>query len=178
MIVAVRGQKAEEGDVATASVCCAVARIGRQPISPGIQGICRLVVGTDGKPPMSGWGNTLVVEHEVDDDGLADLCTPRDDVVAEQPLSGGVYGLSHGPFSHYERSLDINRGAGPAGHHRVTERFVWRLAIPVWRPLLTWPMRRALRQRPSDAPWWAPPDRLDARAARVLRLLACIQVVD
>ena len=32
--------------------------------------------------------------------------------------------------------------------------------------------------RARRVPWWAPPDRLDARATRVLCLLACVQVVD
>ena len=127
---------------------------------------------------MSRSDSTLVVEHDLDDNGLADLRTPRDDVVAEQPLGDGRYGLFHGPFSHYERTLEVTPGPGPTNRHRVTERFTWRLAIPVWHPLFAWPMRRALRRRATGTPWWAPPDRFDARAARILGLLACIQVVD
>ena len=96
---------------------------------------------------MSRSDSTLVVEHDLDDDGLADLRTPRDDVVAEQPLGDGRYGLSHGPFSHYERTLEVTPSPGLANRHRVTERFTWRLAIPVWYLLFAWPMRRALRRR-------------------------------
>ena len=133
---------------------------------------------TDGGQAMSRSDSTLVVEHDLDDNALADLRAPRDDVVAEQPLGDGRYGLFHGPFSHYERTLEVTPGPGPANRHRVTERFTWRLAIPVWHPLFAWPMRRALRRPATGTPWWAPPDRFDARAARILGLLACIQVVD
>jgi MFS family permease len=42
-----------------------------------------------------------------------------------------------------------------------------------------WPLRHALRTRRDGQrqPWWAPPDRLDLRAAQVLGLLATLSVV-
>jgi len=114
-----------------------------------------------------------VVEHLVDDAGLAELRTRRDDLVGEIDLGDDTFGLAEGPFEHYERTLEVQ----PDGaDHRVTERFSYAMALPVWWIAFWWPMRHGLRHRSN--PWWAPPDRLDARAARVLSLLALIQVVD
>ena len=109
----------------------------------------------------------------MDDAGLAELRTRRDDLVGETDLGGDSFGLTDGPFEHYERTLEV-RSDGQ--NHRVVERFSYRMAMPVWWIAFWWPMRHGLRHRSN--PWWAPPDRLDARAARVLSLLALIQVVD
>ena len=79
----------------------------------------------------------------------------------------------HGPFEHYERTLVVSEGEN---EHEVTESFVFRLAIPLWRPLFNLFFRRSLLKR--NIPWWAPPNRLDARAAKILSLLAAIQIVD
>ena len=82
--------------------------------------------------------------------------------------------LDHGPFTDYERTLTVV--PAPDGRHRVTESFTYRLALPVWWVVFALPVRLGLRHRRN--PWWAPPHRLDARAARVMALLACVQVVD
>ena len=110
----------------------------------------------------------------VDDAGLAELRTPRDDLVGERTDGDDRFVLDHGPFERYERTLVVAQA--PDGRHRVTESFAYRMALPVWSVLFALPMRLGLRRRRT--PWWAPPDRLDARAARVMALLACIQVVD
>ncbi len=121
---------------------------------------------------------TSTVVHEVDDAGLAELRNARDDLVREERRGTDRFTLSHGPFTTWERTLDVqSTTTGPAsGHHRVVETIEHRAAVGPWRPLFAWPLRRAVRHRRT--PWWAPPDRLDARAASVLSLLACIQVVD
>ena len=104
---------------------------------------------------------------------MAELRTPRNDLVGETDLGNDIFGLAEGPFEHYERKLEVL----PDGDgHRVTERFSYTMATPVWWVVFWWPMRYGLRRRSN--PWWAPPERLDARAARVLSLLALIQVVD
>jgi len=112
----------------------------------------------------------------VDDAGLAELRTPRDDIVGESALGDDRFGLAHGPFTRYERTLGVETEGGRPGGHRVTERFAYRVAAPVWWVLFWWPIRRGLRHR--SVPWWAPPDRLDSRATLVLSLLALVQVVD
>jgi MFS family permease len=142
---------------------------------------------------------TIEVVHEVDGHGLSELRTPRDDLVRESaptPASeptdeigsapGGTlrFELAHGPFHAWVRTLAIHPPDGASsgtdkpdvGHHRVVETIQYRAAVGVWRPLFALPLRRAVRSR--KVPWWAPPDRLDARASRVLCLLACIQVID
>ena len=126
---------------------------------------------------------TTVVVHEVDDEGLAELRSDRDDLirerVGERPGGGpDSHVLDHGPFTVWERTLEIEPPEAGAGttNHRVIETIRYRAAVGPWWPLFAWPLRRAVHRRRT--PWWAPPDRLDTRAATVLSLLACIQVVD
>ena len=55
----------------------------------------------------------------------------------------------------------------------------YRLAVPVWAWLFHFPVRHALRHRKDVyGYWWAPPDRIDARASTVLGLLCTVQVLD
>ena len=114
----------------------------------------------------------------MDDAVLAGLRVPRDDLVREERQEPDRFTLAHGPFKFWERTLRVEPLATDTTPelHRVVETIEYRAAISVWRPLFAWPLRRAVRHRRT--PWWAPPDRLDARAATVISLLACIQVVD
>ena len=122
--------------------------------------------------------STSTTVHEVDDTGLAELRAARDDLVQEEHRGSDRFTLAHGPFTCWERTLRVEPVADDTGSelHRVVETIDYRAAVGVWRPLFAWPLRRAVKRRRT--PWWAPPDRLDARAATVLSLLACIQVVD
>jgi MFS family permease len=122
--------------------------------------------------------STSTVVHEVNDAVLAGLRVPRDDLVREKRQELDRFTLAHGPFTCWERTLRVEPVAGDTGPglHRVVETIDYRAAVGVWRPLFAWPLRRAVQRRRT--PWWAPPDRLDTRAATVLSLLACIQVVD
>ena len=122
--------------------------------------------------------STSTTVHEVDDTGLAELRAARDDLVQEEHRGSDRFTLAHGPFTCWERTLRVEPVADDTGSelHRVVETIDYRAAVGVWRPLFAWPLRRAVKR--SRTPWWAPPDRLDARAATVLSLLACIQVVD
>ena len=75
---------------------------------------------------------------------------------------------SEGPFAEYTRTVTTVDGD-------VYDTTVYRLLIPWFGWLFAWPMRHALRNRraPTDPkPWWSPPDRLTARQAHVLGLLA------
>jgi MFS family permease len=97
---------------------------------------------------------------------------PRDDVVLERAGPDGSYEAVEGPFRRYHRRLhDDGR--------RVEETIDFALGVPWWSWLLSWPSRAALRARPrlpGMQPWWAPPDRLDATAARVLGLVCAVAV--
>lgn len=76
---------------------------------------------------------------------------------------------SAGPFQRYRRA------AQPLPDGRVEETVTYRLGIPWFGWLVGIAVRRAVVRRPahgSSSPWWAPPDRLSAREARTLGLLA------
>ncbi len=61
----------------------------------------------------------------------------------------------------------------------LVETTTYRLAVPVWGWLFHYPVRHALRHRRDVyGYWWAPPDRIDVRAATVLGLLCTVQVLD
>jgi len=114
---------------------------------------------------------------ECDSSELARLRTSRDDIVAERSDGTDRWVVEHGPFSHYERRLTAESDDGSSW--RVTQTYDFALAVPVWGRLFHRPVRHALRhRRDSYGYWWAPPDRLDQRAATVLGLLAAIQIVD
>lgn len=99
----------------------------------------------------------------------ASLAMPRDDLVLEAPSADGTLIAVDGPFDRYRRTVVPAPG-------EVVETIEFRLALPYVRWLFTPVMRRALAAGPRPAgslpPWWSPPDRLDARAARSLALLA------
>jgi MFS family permease len=109
---------------------------------------------------------------------LESILAPRSDaLLAERPTDEpGVFALDQGPFDTYSRTVEWE----PAGATdiRVTEQYRFRIAAPVWRPLLSWPLRRALRRGPvKRPPWWAPPDRFDASTTRSVSLLALAAVI-
>ena len=112
-----------------------------------------------------------------DDETLAARRRPRTDIAAETPAGADVWGLDEGPFREYRRELTAT--PRPDGDHDVVETTTYRLAIPVWGWLFSWPIRRALRARQDRfSYWWAPPDRLSAHATTVLGLLCAVQIVD
>lgn len=100
--------------------------------------------------------------------GAAVALTARDDIVAEVPAGPGRFVQELGPFSAYERTVDDTADG-------VVETTRYRLEIPWFWWLFELPMRRVLRDRRAPGaplPWWSPPDRLTARQANVLGLLA------
>lgn len=122
---------------------------------------------------MTEVSQTLVLS-EID---LADRRRPRTDIVAEAETGPDEWGLDHGPFRSYRRTLTATERAD--GDHDVVETTTYRLSIPVWGWLFAWPVRRAIRARQETFRyWWAPPDRLSAHAATVLGLLCAVQIVD
>ncbi len=108
-------------------------------------------------------------------DDLADLRRCRRDLVDETAEPDGSFSCREGPFTVYRRTL------GPDGP-RVTETTHYRIAVPWFAWLFALPVRSTLRHRPNrrqseTQPWWAPPDRLDARAATALGLLAAASLI-
>ena len=69
-----------------------------------------------------------------------------------------------GPFSEYERTVHTDAGG-------VSETISYRFDIPWFGWVFALPVRWTLRHRPDRAPWWAPPERLDA-CLHMLGLLA------
>ncbi len=105
------------------------------------------------------------------------LFEPRTDLVREVQTAAGTFVQDVGPFRRYERSVQAN------GDGSITEATSYHLDIPWFGWVFALPTRRTLSRppthRPSSGrqPWWAPPQRLDARAAHVLGLLAAAQVI-
>ena len=111
------------------------------------------------------------------DEELAARREPRTDIVSERLSGSDRWEVAVGPFRSYERRLSAaQRTDGTWDVEEVTD---YRLAVPVWAWLMHFPVRHAIRnRRETHQYWWAPPDRLDERAATVLGLLCTIQVID
>jgi MFS family permease len=127
----------------------------------------------------------LVNHLSVDEAGLERLRTPRTELIAERPDGPDRFVVEEGPVRTYARTLHVR----PDDDHRfeVTEDIRFQLAIPFFGFLFLPVIRRQLR-RPSTMvaplpppsstqPWWAPPDRFDARASTVLALLCVLALV-
>lgn len=83
-----------------------------------------------------------------------------------------------GPVRGYRREVTV--APGPDGRSEVTSDAGFELAVPYFGFLFVPGVRRALRRVPSrdrHQPWWAPPDRLDERAAGILGVLAAASLV-
>lgn len=119
----------------------------------------------------------LVVRTTTDDEGLAGILTPRTDLLLERELGDGRFEAADGPVRSYLRTVEV--GTAQAGGERaVIQTIDFELAVPYFAWLFLWPFKRALARPPgARAPWWAPPARLDARAASVLGTLALLTVV-
>lgn len=122
----------------------------------------------------------LVRVVEVDDAELERFRAPRNDVVTEaEPVrdqNGACrYDLVEGPFSDYQRSLEVETH-GP-DRHTVTQTVEFTLGVGRWSLLFIGPMKRVLGRAGGKPPWWAPPDVLDAQGAAALASLAYLSVV-
>ena len=98
----------------------------------------------------------------------------------ERHAGDGTFEAVEGPVTDYRRTVVVDDGDGRAdeGTRTVTETIEFRPAFTYFWWLFALPMRRALRQDSSGRfPWWAPPDRLDARAASMLGTLSLLSVV-
>lgn len=133
----------------------------------------------------AGRERTIVRDWPAEPDVIAVLERPRDDFVLERAVTDGAvddtgtrtFLQAAGPFTAYHRTLSTVDAT--TVRETTTVRwslpwFAWVFALPV-----RWSIGRrgAAPTRPhhqhaTKTPWWAPPDRLDARAVLVLGLLA------
>lgn len=82
-----------------------------------------------------------------------------------------IYVQEHGPFSTYERIVDLVE-ATDSKPARIVERTRCRLRVPWFGWLFGLPIRGVVARRLSARGWWSPPDQLDATQVLVLGLLA------
>jgi len=117
----------------------------------------------------------VVARAVVDRAALEDWLRPRTDLLVEEAVGDGVFREKDGPFERYQRRVETEpEGDGAV---RVTQTVDFRLGLPYFRFLFTGPVRSALgRPGRPRAPWWAPPEHLDAGAANALGTLAILAV--
>jgi len=126
-----------------------------------------------------------VHHHEVERGAVEAWRTPRNDLLVETPPTVEADGslrftMAKGPFHEWERQVSIDEGTPASPTVGVTEAVDFRLAVPVWGPLFSFGLRGRLRRGvlpTAPAPWWAPSQVLDARAATVLSLLCLLGAV-
>jgi len=114
----------------------------------------------------------VVNHHLVDQAALAELQKPRDDWLVAEASKAGAFVFASGPMRSWRRTVVTESTNSTTGQIAVTETTDFILALPFWRhlatPLIKWQLKRPHR---DDAPFWAPPERFDAKGARSLGLL-------
>ena len=114
-----------------------------------------------------------------DDSALEALRRPHDGVVLEELAEPDHFVLAEGPFSSYERTLEIEANDSAEQPWTVTETTTWKLDIPVFWIVVWFPFWYHVRGgQKNPAPWWAPGQRLDARAGRVIGLLGIFAIIN
>ena len=116
-------------------------------------------------------------EAVVDEGQLEEILRPRCGLIAERPAGDGKFELAEGAVRSYRRTVTTERLAD--GEIRVRQAVEFQLGLPYFTWVFAIPLRLAIgRVRPEPRPpWWAPPQRLDRRAAVVLATLAALAVV-
>jgi MFS family permease len=115
----------------------------------------------------------------VDRAQLARLRTPRTDFLIERPDGPDRWTIEEGPFYRYQRTLEVASNPDPDGRFQVTERFDYRLAVPLWWPYLFFPVRAALRttnREPRRRVWW-PKEIVSANTSTLVALLGTLGMI-
>lgn len=99
----------------------------------------------------------------------------RAGLIEEREVAPGRFEAASGPVLDYRRTVEAEEAA--SDRVRVSETIEYRLAIPFFGWLFALPVRRTLKRGDTRIPWWAPPDRVDARGSTVLGCLAAASVV-
>jgi MFS family permease len=100
---------------------------------------------------------------------------PRDGVVLEREVAPGRFEAVEGPVEGYRRTVELEPVED--GRVAVIQALEYRLALPFFGWLFAWPVRRALERGTRRMPWWAPPERVDARGAAALSVLAVASAI-
>jgi MFS family permease len=97
---------------------------------------------------------------------------PRDGLILERSEGDGDFVQAEGPLRQYRRRVTVEAG-------RVTQTVEFQLGLPYFSALFILPLRGALAPLlpKRHQPWWAPPQRLDRRAAQVLSTVCALSVV-
>ncbi len=101
----------------------------------------------------------------------------RDLLEEHSNADGTVFEQETGPFSHYRRSLTIERIDDERS--RVVERTEFTLGVPIWSWLFNPLMKRALAE-PDRSPrrrWWWPRQVLPLPSARLLASLSILSIL-
>ena len=114
-----------------------------------------------------------------DDAALAALRRPHDGVVLEELAEPDRFALGEGPFKSYKRTLEVEEANEGAQRWLVTETTTWKLDIPVFWVIIWFPFWLHVRGgQKNPTPWWAPGERLDSRAGRVMGLLGVLAIIN
>ena len=107
------------------------------------------------------------------------LFEPRDDLVLEAEVGAGSVRPGGGPVPRptSARSQAVADGADHRGHHATGWPSRGSAGSSRSPPAAASPGRLLDRLHGGRQPWWAPPQRLDARAAHVLGLLAAAELI-
>ena len=117
----------------------------------------------------------LIARRIVPHDEAARALTPREGLIRERATGEGLFEAAEGPVSSYVRAVEVEELDEERAS--VTEAIEYRLAIPFFGWAFALPVRRALARGDERVPWWAPPDRVDARGATVLGTLAVASII-
>ena len=116
----------------------------------------------------------------VDDAGLASYRRPLDQLVEERAVDENTFEAVEGPVSEYRRVLEVSPAGDGTGRHSVTETVFFRIAVPIWHPLFTALFKKAYRDRQpeqGELPFWAPPQRFNARSSTILAVLCTLSLL-
>jgi MFS family permease len=116
----------------------------------------------------------IVAEAVVDAETAARILRPRTGFVLEATVDDGVFEAAEGPVHDYRRHVVVE--PQPDGRRRVHQVVEYRLAVPYFAFLFAPGVRRQLGAlaEPPGTRWWAPPQRLDSRAAMALGALCAL----
>lgn len=119
----------------------------------------------------------VVTRAVLDDDALAIVLAPRDDLVLERAIGDGRFELDEGPFHHYERTVEVHQTDGGS---EVVQTVRWRTAMPVTGWMLRPQIRKEMARLPDGTeswPWWSPPERQSKRISQLLGMLCGLALV-
>ncbi|NIR37687.1 MAG: MFS transporter, partial [Actinobacteria bacterium] len=120
---------------------------------------------------------TVVTRSLLTPEEAAQVLQPRDDVVLEEVRTPGTFGLIEGPFTAWERVV-VTHETDAGVEVEQTVRF--RSAMPGLRRMFAPAIRKEAGRLPVGDhpwPWWAPPERQNARVAQLIALLCGLALV-